>query len=206
MLRRLLLDHAEHFVGQRSSAPSSHDVDAAGAQEDVVIFRQRADEGSKLVQPLDEAMRNSVAWQELERSFRYFDKGARANRAGYLLLRFTVLVAGALVPIVALATSQQVVVACLGALIVAAEGTAQLTQVHDHWVRYRQTAETLRREAFAFVSGAGPYAKDELGDGQLLAARILDFTHQESDGWEETVLSESRKSRHADQADTGSQT
>ncbi|TFH28931.1 MAG: DUF4231 domain-containing protein [Myxococcales bacterium] len=171
-----------------------------------MIFRQRADQGSKLVQPTDETMKNSIAWQELERSFRYFEKGARGNRAAFLVLRITVLLAGALIPIVALATSAEVVVACLGALIVATEGTAQLTQVHDHWVRYRHTAEALRREAFAFVSGAGPYEKNELGDGQLLAARILDFTLQESAAWEETVLSETRKSRRAGQADAGSLT
>ena len=88
----------------------------------------------------------------------------------------------------------------------AAEGTAQLTQVHDHWVRYRHTAEALRREAFAFVSGVGPYEKYELGDDRLLAARILDFTLQESSAWEETVLSESRTSRRSGQADAGSLT
>jgi hypothetical protein len=178
---------------------------AGSVEEDVVIFRQRADQRSTLVQPTEAAMKNSIAWQELERSFRYFDNGARVNRAAYLGLRSTVLLAGALIPIVALATSKEVVAACLGALIVAAEGTAQLTQVHDHWVRYRHTAEALRREAFAFVSGTGPYKNDELGADQLLAARILDFTLQESAGWEETVLSEGRKSQSAGQPDAGSQ-
>jgi hypothetical protein len=151
-------------------------------------------------------MKNSIAWQELERSFVFFHKSAGRNRAAYLALRTTVLLAGALIPIVALATSNEVVVACLGALIVAAEGIAQLTQVHDHWVRYRRTAEVLRREALAFVAGAGPYEKGELRDDQLLAARMLDFAGQESAQWEETILAAGPTSNLTRQVDAGTAT
>ena len=147
----------------------------------------RDSEHGQLPEPPDEAVRNSVAWQELERSFRFFHRSAGANRLGYLALRTTVLVAGALVPIVALATSRPTVVASLGAVIVIAEGLAQLTQVHDHWVRYRHTAEALRREAIAFASSAGAYGSGELSGDQRLAARILDLEAEENSAWEETV-------------------
>jgi len=144
-------------------------------------------------------MKHSTGWQELERSFGYFQQGARRNRAAYLALRTTVLLAGAIIPIVALATSNEVAVACLGALVVAAEGTTQLTQVHDHWVRYRRTAELLRREALAFVTGTGPYRKGELSDDQQLASRIVDFEGQETAAWEETILAAGQQS-HGRQA------
>jgi hypothetical protein len=154
-------------------------------------------EHSRLPQPPDEALRNSVAWQELQRSFLFFHKSAGANRLAYLGLRTTVLVAGALVPIMALATSRQTVVAGLGALIVVAEGLAQLTQVHDHWVRYRHTAEALRREAIAFASGAGVYGSGEQSGNERLVARILDLEAEENAGWEETVRAEGLKSHPA---------
>ena len=150
-------------------------------------------------------MKHSTGWLELERSFSYFQQGARRNRAAYLVLRTTVLLAGMLIPIVALATSNEVAVACLGALIVAAEGVTQLTQVHDHWVRYRRTAELLRREALAFVSGTGPYRKGELSDDQQLASRIVDFVGQESAAWEETILSAGQQSHLGGQAEPGSE-
>jgi hypothetical protein len=150
----------------------------------------RDSEHSRLPEPPDETLRNSVAWQELQRSFLFYHRYAGANRLGYLALRTTVLVAGALVPIMALATSRQVVVAALGALIVVAEGVAQLTQVHDHWVRYRRTAEALRREAIAFASSAGVYGSGDLTDNQRLASRILDLEAEENNAWEETVRAE----------------
>jgi len=168
-------------------------------------FRQRAHQDGELPQPTDETMKNSIAWQELQRSFDYFQQGARVNRFAYLTLRTTVLFAGALIPIVALAASNEVAVACLGAVIVAAEGMTQLTQVHDHWIRYRRTAESLRREALAFVSGTGPYEKGELSDEQQLASRLLDFVGQESATWEETVLAAGQKSNPRGEADAGPQ-
>jgi hypothetical protein len=157
----------------------------------------RDSEHSRLPEPPDETLRNSVAWQELRRSFLFYHRNAGANRLGYLALRTTVLVAGALVPIMALATSRQVVVAALGALIVVAEGVAQLTQVHDHWVRYRRTAEALRREAIAFASGAGVYGSGDLTGNQRLASRILDLEAEENSAWEETVRAERLKSHPA---------
>ena len=172
--------------------------------EDGLRFRQGAHQDKKLPQPTDQTMKNSIAWQELERSFDYFQRGARVNRLAYLTLRTTVLFAGALVPIVALAGSNDVAVACLGAVIVAAEGMTQLTQVHDHWVRYRRTAEALRREALAFVSGTGPYQDGELTEEQQLAARIVDVAGQESADWEETILSAGQKSNPRGAAGPGS--
>ena len=158
----------------------------------------RDSEHGRLPVPPDETLRNSVAWQELQRSFLFFHKNAGANRLAYLTLRTIVLVAGALVPIVALGSSQQVVVAGLGALIVVAEGLAQLTQVHDHWVRYRHTAEALRREAIALVSSAGVYGSGDLRENERLAAsRILDLEAQENADWEETVRAEGLKSHPA---------
>ncbi len=157
----------------------------------------RDSEHGRLPEPPNEALRNSVAWLELERSFLFFHRSAGANRLAYLALRTIVLVAGAMVPIVALATSRQVVVAGLGALIVVAEGVAQLTQVHDHWVRYRHTAEALRREAIAFASSAGGYGRGDLRDNQRLATRILDLAAQENAAWEETVRAEGLKSPSA---------
>jgi hypothetical protein len=177
---------------------------AAGEMEDGLRFRQGAHQDGKLPQPTDQTMKNSIAWQELERSFDYFQRGARVNRLAYLTLRTTVLFAGALVPIVALAATNDVAVACLGAVIVAAEGMTQLTQVHDHWVRYRRTAEALRREALAFVSGTGPYQHGELTEEQQLAARIVDFAGQESADWEETILSAWQKTSPRGAADPGS--
>jgi hypothetical protein len=151
-----------------------------------------------LPQPATDAERSSVAWRELERSFEYFHKGASRNRLVYLALRTIVLIAGAVVPIVAFAASSDLIVACLGAVIVVAEGATQLTQVHGHWIRYRRTAEAIRREALAFVAGTGPYQEGELRRDQRLASRIVDVIGQESADWEETVRSGLLKGHQAD--------
>ena len=148
------------------------------------VFRPR----QPLPQPVSEQERASLAWSELERSFEYFHSGATANRVAHLGLRVVVLVAGALVPIMALTSTNEIIVAVLGALVVVAEGVAQLTQVHDHWIRYRRTAEALRREALAFCTGTGAYQDVvELRRDQRLAARPLDVVGQENSAWEETV-------------------
>ncbi len=137
---------------------------------------------------MSEEERSSLAWHELEKSFEFFHAGAGANRVAHLGLRSVVLVAGALVPIIALTSANEIIVAVLGALVVVAEGVAQLTQVHDHWIRYRRTAEALRREALAFCTGTGAYQDvAELRRDQRLAARLLDVVGQENSAWEEAV-------------------
>ena len=142
--------------------------------------------GTALPEP-EESDRTTLAWRELERSFTYFDRAARGNRAVYMLLRTIVLVAGAMVPILALSVESAVVVAIVGGVIVVAEGVTQLTQVHGHWLRFRVAAESLRREALAFVSRTGPYQVGDLSRDQLLASRLSDVATAESSAWEETV-------------------
>ena len=172
-------------VGRRRSARVPP-ADITGAGTVAAVKLAATPQG--LPQPEDETARTSLAWVELNRQFAFFHASAGANRLFYLGMRMTVLIAGALVPIMALTSGSKIVVAALGALVVVAEGTAQLTQVHDHWIRYRRTAEALRREAVAFCTHTGAYHRAvTMTPEQRLATRLLDVSAQESSAWEETV-------------------
>lgn len=51
--------------------------------------------------------------------------------------------------------------ALAGVVIVVAEGLQQLLHTHENWIRYRSTAEALRRESFAFASRLNGYANGD---------------------------------------------
>ncbi len=154
--------------------------------------RQRALQ-ELLPQPSGPGERDSAAWLELQRSFRFFQRGARRNRCLYFVLRVTVLIAGASVPIVSLSLAGRSSVALLGALIVVAEGATQLTQVHGHWLRYRRTAESLRREAISFATHSCSYEHAHPSRERLLATRIVTIIGRENHEWEETVRAIARE-------------
>jgi hypothetical protein len=73
-----------------------------------------------------------------------------------------------------------------GVLIVMVEGVQQLLHTHENWIRYRSTAESLRRESFAFASRLDGYdARDKVVRQTLLARNIQAILQNESRTWTE---------------------
>ncbi|MGW4843157.1 DUF4231 domain-containing protein [Nocardia brasiliensis] len=120
-------------------------------------------------------------WARLEEQLRWYStKGAFAQRM-YKRVKLGQIVVGATVPVMAALSAPAALTATIAAVVVVAEGAQQLFQWHTNWLRYRATAETLKRERYLFLARGGPYRN---GDRRtLLAERLESVLANETSAW-----------------------
>lgn len=120
--------------------------------------------------------------ERLEDQINWYDRKAGINQRRFKFLRTVSLLAGGLVPILALIDANRLAVAFLGFLLVVVEGIQQINQYYVNWVSYRSTSEALKHEKYLFLAKAGPYksADDPL---VLLAERVEGLVSQEHAKW-----------------------
>ena len=124
---------------------------------------------------------DEVTLGRLDDQLAWYDRRSASNRRWYLLLRITVIVAAAVVPLFSL-LNFRFVTSALGALIVIVEGIQQLNGFHENWLRYRATAENLKHEKYLYAARAGAYrAPDEAT--RLLAERVEELLSTEHGRW-----------------------
>ncbi|MFD6104592.1 DUF4231 domain-containing protein, partial [Nocardia salmonicida] len=87
----------------------------------------------------------AVAWERLAGQLTWYSANAARAQTAYKRIKLGQIVVGALVPVAALA-APPVFTALIAAAVVAAEGALQLFQWQANWIRYRATAEALKRE------------------------------------------------------------
>lgn len=98
----------------------------------------------------------------------------------YKLVKLGQIVVGAAVPVAALA-APAVLTAIIAASIVVAEGAQQLYQWQSNWLRYRLTAEALKREKHLYLTHSGPYRSGNRRT--LLAERVEAIVAAENTDW-----------------------
>jgi hypothetical protein len=124
---------------------------------------------------------NDVTLSRLEDQLAWYDRKGGSHKRWYLLLRITVIVAAAAVPLFSL-LDLRFITSGLGALIVIVEGIQQLNGFHENWLRYRATAENLKHEKYLYAAAAGPYrAADD--PKRLLAERVEELVSTEHSRW-----------------------
>lgn len=123
-----------------------------------------------------------VTQERLEDQIAWYDKKSVYNQNWFKWLKAAVLVAGAAIPVVALAGLPSFVSAVLGMLIVVLEGLQQLNQYHHNWITYRSTCEALKHEKYLYLAKAGPYANAN-DPTALLAERVEALVSQEHAKW-----------------------
>ena len=126
---------------------------------------------------IDEQVRARLA-EEL----RWYDTRARYNQRWYRAIKIAQLIAAALVPVVAGVGVSAWITGGLGSAIVVMEGIQQLFQFQEHWIAYRSTWESLRREQHLYEARAGDYAA-AAEPPALLAERVEALVAQEHARW-----------------------
>ncbi len=92
----------------------------------------------------------------LDEQIKWYSRASRRNRRAFYLLKIITIVAAATIPVLAVLEGSSLVMAVLGAIIVADEGVQQLFQNQQHWIAYRAAAEDLKRERSLYTALAGP--------------------------------------------------
>jgi hypothetical protein len=61
-----------------------------------------------------------------------------------------------------------------------------LLELHEHWIKYRATAESLRKEKFLFLTETDPYDKDHAF--HLLVQRVDVLLSKENTDWAQSMM------------------
>jgi Protein of unknown function (DUF4231) len=120
----------------------------------------------------------------LDDQLSWYSQKSRAARKAFKRIKFTEIIAAALIPFI---TGQQwpyvnYIVGGLGVLITVLEGLLHLNHYQENWTDYRNTAEALKHEKFLFLANAGPYAS-VANPRVALAERIEALLSQENSQW-----------------------
>ena len=69
-----------------------------------------------------------------------------------------------------------------------------LLNLQEHWIEYRATAESLRREKFLFLTQTEPYDKDDAF--HLLVQRVEALSSKENAEWAQSMMKPSKEENH----------
>lgn len=134
-------------------------------------------------------MSDDPTMARLDDQIDWYDRKSSSNQQTYKVLKITVLIAAALLPLLSALplplTPPAVpnwVLGAIGAIIAIIEGLQQLNQYHANWIAYRSTCESLKHEKYLYLAKAGPYAAAAEPHG-LLAERIESLVSQEHAKW-----------------------
>ena len=119
--------------------------------------------------------------ERLEQQISWYDSKSMRNQKWFKGTRIVALIAGALVPILALIDANRLAIAAVGFLLVVLEGLQQLNQYYANWISYRSTCESLKHDKYLFLAKAGPYAGADAP--LLLAERVESLVSQEHAKW-----------------------
>lgn len=134
---------------------------------------------------------------------RWFDgKSAKAQRS-YKTIRYAQIGLGAAIPVIAGFVTGSIpgteididglLVSVIGAIIAILAATEGIGQFNANWIRYRTSAEALKREKFLFLTSTEPYADSDAF--QVLVQRVESLLANENAGWTQE-MKEAAKDAH----------
>jgi hypothetical protein len=128
--------------------------------------------------------------QRLADQIGWYDRKSTTNQRWFKRLRFAEIVAAATIPFLSgFADNSFPIKIAIGALGVAVAVLASLLGLlhfQEHWIEYRATAESLRREKFLFLTQTDPYDKDDAF--HLLVQRVEALLSKENTEWVQSVM------------------
>ena len=128
--------------------------------------------------------------QRLSDQIGWYDRKSGTNQRWFKRLRFAEIVAAAAIPFLSgFAGSSlpiKIAIGALGVLVAVVASLLGLPQLQEHWIEYRATAESLRKEKFLFLSQTEPYDKNDAF--HLLVQRVEALLSKESTEWVRSMI------------------
>lgn len=132
--------------------------------------------------------------QRLQYQIEWYDNESMENQHAFKRLRKAEIIAAALIPftsgLAAIFSKATVVFSVLtgllGVCIAVMSGILSLGQHQEHWIEYRTTCESLKKEKFMFQTGTEPYDGDDAF--QLLVQRVETLVSKENTNWAQYMM------------------
>jgi hypothetical protein len=123
--------------------------------------------------------------QRLSDQIEWYDRKSTTSQRWFKWLRFTEIVAAAIIPFLSGFAGDslriKIAIGALGVVVAVIASFLGLLHLQEHWLTYRATAESLRREKFLFLTQTEPYDKNDAF--HLLVQRVEALLSKENTGW-----------------------
>lgn len=132
--------------------------------------------------------------QRLQDQINWYGKKSQTNQKKFKALRFTEIVAAALIPFLsafsiahpAIATFLTITVGILGIVIAVIAGLLSLGRYQEIWVEYRTICESLKKEKYLFETKVEPFNEDNAFN--LLVQRAETLISKENTNWAQYMM------------------
>ena len=137
--------------------------------------------------------------QRLNDQIVWYDRKSGTNQRWFKRLRFAEIVAAATIPFLSGFAGNslpiKIAIGALGVLVAVVASLLGLLQLQVHWIEYRATAESLRREKFLFLTQTEPYDKDDAF--HLLVQRVEALLSNENTEWTQSMMKPPKEENRA---------
>ena len=128
--------------------------------------------------------------QRLSDQIGWYDRKSGANHRWFKWLRFAEIAAAATIPFLSGFAGgsfpMKIAIGALGVIVAVIASLLGLLQLQEHWIEYRATAESLRREKFLFLTQTEPYDKEDAF--HLLVQRVEALLSKENADWAQAMM------------------
>lgn len=132
--------------------------------------------------------------ERLDDQIEWYDQKSKNNQYWFKGLRTAEIIIAALIPFISGITASYggfektglILLGLAGVIIAIIAGVLSLGQFQEHWIEYRTTCESLKKEKFLFKTGAEPYGHDE--SFNLLVQRVETLVSQENTNWAQYMM------------------
>jgi hypothetical protein len=132
--------------------------------------------------------------QRLNDQIDWYDRKSGTNQRWFKRLRFAEIVAASIIPFLSGFAGGslpiKVAIGALGVVVAVIASLLGLLQLQEHWIEYRATAESLRKEKFLFLTQTEPYDKDDAF--HLLVQRVEALLSKENTEWMQSMVKPSK--------------
>ena len=127
--------------------------------------------------------------QRINDQIGWYDRRSVTNKRWFKRLRFAEIVVAATIPFLSgfadKSLAIKIAIGTLGVFVAVIASLLGLLQLQVHWIEYRATAESLKREKFSFLTQTDPYNKDDAF--HLLVQRVEALLSKESSEWAQSM-------------------
>jgi hypothetical protein len=123
--------------------------------------------------------------ERLDPEISWYDRKSTTHKNAYIAGKVIEIVCAAIIPFLAgyAAADPKIplVIGTLGMVVATLSGVAALLKFHEHWIKYRTTAESLKKEKILFQTRVDPYNVPE--PLPVLVQRAEALISQENTSW-----------------------
>lgn len=127
----------------------------------------------------------------LEDEIKWYDDKSKTNKYRHLAFRSIEIICAAAIPFLAGyarggAEWVALAIGFLGVIVATCAGAASLFQFQEHWIKYRTTAESLKKEKYLYLTRGEPY--NEENPLPTLVQRVETLVSQENTNWAQYMM------------------